>query len=157
MPQGMMLVFVIIGIVVSVMREKQRGKDKAQKARRPVPGQAQPSSVPRATAPRQPAAPAPIAPRPQAFPAVSPISLQPDTAAPAASVRPPLPHDESAPFEEGGEGTEGEGYHPCVSHKDGAEAAKGAPRFSAQALRQAVIAKEILDRPVSLRQRRYAK
>ena len=68
-----------------------------------------------------------------------------------------LPHDESAPFDEGGEGTEGPGYHPCVSHEDEKAAAAPMPRLTAEQMRRAVITKEILDRPVSMRQRRFAR
>lgn len=74
------------------------------------------------------------------------------------AARPHLPHAESAPFEQGGEGNEGPGYHPCLSHEEeNAPVLTPLPRFDAAQLRQAVIAKEILDRPVSQRQRRFAR
>ena len=151
MPQGVLLVIVIIGVVVSVMREAQQGKGKAQKARRAAAGRVQ-----AAPSPRVPAAPPAMTPGPQAFPAVSPEPVI-QAVEPILAARPPLPHEESAPDEEGGEGKEGEGVHPCVEHEDSGAPHRAAPRITARALRQAVITREILDRPVSLRQRRYMK
>lgn len=164
------VIFIIVMIVVSLAKSK--GKTPPKNRQQGQAGQNLNTAMQRAAAvkaaslkaARQTAGAAKERPARAQEPAIQP-TVAPTAAAPQETVsvtahvpeHAHLPHDESAPFDEGGEGTEGPGYHPCVSHEDEKAAAAPMPRLTAEQMRRAVITKEILDRPVSVRQRRFAR
>lgn len=129
------------------------------KAAKPIPTQVAPvqqvfpSANPAAGAPIQIPLHPPVQPDEKAAKALEATPKQATISfAPKEAVT-PLPHPESPPLAQGGEGNEGPGMHPCLSYENSARVLRSRLQVSALRMREAVVTTEILDKPVSLRRR----